>query len=131
MFLIYQVARFIITLLTQMINLYFNEATQSPEISCQKVQKLKHPSPLYLLPSYLANRKSYLINDCPIYFKTWLKVKLNQFKLVWTMLKITCTAEIISGHLIPPISPDMTEILSPIGEKAETNLLNICVKILN
>ena len=41
------------------------------------------------LPSYLANSKTYLVNDYPIYFKIWPKVKLYQFKSVQTLLKIT------------------------------------------
>ena len=34
-----------------------------PEISREQVQKLTP------LPSYLPNMKSYLVNNCPIYFK--------------------------------------------------------------
>ena len=37
--------------------------------------------------SYLASRKSYLINDFSIYFKTWPKMKLYHLKSVLALLK--------------------------------------------
>ena len=94
------------------------------------------PCPLYPLPTYLANRKSYLVSDCPIYIKFWSKVKLDQLKSVWTLLKITCTSFRIWS--LPSISQDMAEILSPIGEMAEYKFVEhlhentkLCKIILN
>ena len=84
-----------------------------PDISHQQVQKTNTPSSL--CPLIVANRKSYLVNDCLIYCKIWLKVKLDQLKSV---RKITCTAFFTTFicSLLPPIHINSTyyiNILNP------------------